>query len=317
MRIGSSRSCDRAGAGWNSFGGRRHDAGAGRRGPLSSVARRSQLDDSLGGGGGAGDPEEGKTQREEGRREDQQQNSGGESVARNLSAEEQEAEDQRALDELKHEFHNIIKSKFDGLELEANETSDLFRSTDEDVTIWLEKDRPARPKVEAKELFDWWHELDDVFVLIFQLNDGEEDGIFTLKDSSEASASDSEEDAGNSNFILAFESSQEAVNYANKLSDSLQGLDAEVECMGRDELLQLCKELEVGIRIVQEGGEEPDIPSYVQTESSEDFSCDISASVDEYGMGESGKSPELWNELDDLRRSLEGLLPDDDDDIEE
>jgi len=81
--------------------------------------------------------------------------------------------------------------------------------------------------------------------------------------------------------------------------------------------LQLCKELEVGIRIVQEGGEEPDIPSYVQTESSEDFSCDISASVDEYGMGESGKSPELWNELDDLRRSLEGLLPDDDDDIEE
>ena len=45
---------------------------------------------------------------------------------------------------------------------------------------------------------------------------------------------------------------------------------------------QLCKELEVGIRIVQEGGEEPDIPSYVHVD-----------------------------ELEDIRQSLESLLPPD------
>ncbi len=68
---------------------------------------------------------------------------------------------------------------------------------------------------------------------------------------------------------------------------------------------------------MQEGGEEPDIPSYVQTESSEDFgdfSCDISALE---GADVTGRAPELWNELDDLRSSLEGLLPADEDAGEE
>ena len=159
--------------------------------------------------------------------------------------------------------------------MEIDNKDELLREIyedEEDVEIWLEKDRPKRPKVEARQLFEWWNDLEDVYVLMFQLQ-SEEDGIFTLKDSSEPEA--------NSNYILSFESKEEARSYAKKLSESLQGLRAEIELIERDELLQLCKELEVGIRIVQEGGEEPDIPSYVQL-----------------------------NELDDIRQSLEDLLPD-------
>ena len=140
--------------------------------------------------------------------------------------------------------------------------------------------------MEARELFDWWNDLDDVYVLIFQLY-SEEDGIFTLKDSSSGSrncsteSEDDEEPEGN--FILSFECPEEATRYAKRLSERLNGLTAEVEAMERDELLQLCKELEVGIRIIQEGGEEPDVPSYVHVD-----------------------------ELEDIRQSLESLLPPDD-----
>jgi len=146
------------------------------------------------------------------------------------------------------------------------------------VEIWLEKDTPEKPTEEAQELFDWWNELDDVYVLIFQLQ-SEEDGIFTLKDSS---TGEGEEGEGGGNFILSFEDAGEASRYAKRLSDSLHGLKAETERMARDEILQLCKELDVGIRIVQQGGEEPNIPSYVHVD-----------------------------ELEDIRHSLEQLLPPD------
>lgn len=147
------------------------------------------------------------------------------------------------------EFQRIVQQNFDGLELQSREAdldfADAFEgaSEDDDVTFWLEVDKPEEPKVEAQELFDWWNDLDEVYVLIFQLNDGEEDGIFTLKDSSEEE---------NNNFILSFESKLEASRYGSKLRDNLQGMEAEIELMGRDELLQLCKELEVGVRIIKE-----------------------------------------------------------------
>ena len=192
---------------------------------------------------------------------------------------------------------------WDGLQLQGKDELSERYQDEFGVEIWLEKDiPPEEPKEEAEELFDWWNDLDDVYVLIFQLH-SDEDGIFTLKDSSASS----EEEDSNNNFILSFESAEEAASYAVKLSNSLQGLKAEIECMERDELLQvssrwrngtrmrrqlplltlslssqLCKELEVGIRIVQEGGEEPDIPSYVHVD-----------------------------ELEDIRQSLESLLPPD------
>jgi len=200
---------------------------------------------------------------------------------------------QEELDELQEEFMKVVRQNFDGLKLELEgkdlegmdtlkegEAGEGMLDSSDDVTVWLQKDKPKRPKVEAKELFDWWNELDDVYVLIFASVNGDEDGIFTLKDPSS--------DEANQNFILAFEGLVEAHRYAKKLVPNLDGLEAEIECMGRDEILQLCKELEVGIRIVQEGGAEPEVPPLVQF-------CD----VDE--------------ELDEIRRSLEDLLPEDDD----
>lgn len=189
----------------------------------------------------------------------------------------EDLEEQRALDELRSEFAQVVKQNWDGLQLQGKDELSERYQDEFGVEIWLEKDIPEEPKEEAEELFDWWNDLDDVYVLIFQLH-SDEDGIFTLKDSSASS----EEEDSNNNFILSFESAEEAASYAVKLSDSLQGLKAEIECMERDELLQLCKELEVGIRIVQEGGEEPDIPSYVHVD-----------------------------ELEDIRQSLESLLPPD------
>ena len=197
----------------------------------------------------------------------------------------------------------MCPQNWDGLQLQGKDELSERYQDEFGVEIWLEKDiPPEEPKEEAEELFDWWNDLDDVYVLIFQLH-SDEDGIFTLKDSSASS----EEEDSNNNFILSFESAEEAASYAVKLSNSLQGLKAEIECMERDELLQvssrwrngtrmrrqlplltlslssqLCKELEVGIRIVQEGGEEPDIPSYVHVD-----------------------------ELEDIRQSLESLLPPD------
>ena len=149
--------------------------------------------------------------------------------------------------EIEEEFRRIVQRNFDGLELQSREAemdlSEMELSSEDDVTFWLEVDKPEEPKVEAQELFDWWNDLDQVYVLIFQLNDGEEDGIFTLKDSSEEE---------NNNFILSFESQVEAARYGSKLQANLQGMEAEIELMGRDELLQLCKELEVGVRIIKE-----------------------------------------------------------------
>merc|ERR1739848_743631 len=195
--------------------------------------------------------------------------------------------------EIEEEFRRIVQRNFDGLELQSREAemdlSEMELSSEDDVTFWLEVDKPEEPKVEAQELFDWWNDLDQVYVLIFQLNDGEEDGIITLKDSSEEE---------NNNFILSFESQVEAARYGSKLQANLQGMEAEIELMGRDELLQLCKELEVGVRIIKEGGQEPDIPEYVQREK----------------CGSESESSSLCEveSLDEIRRALENLLPDED-----
>ena len=58
-------------------------------------------------------------------------------------------------------------------------------------------------------------------------------------DAEEELGASSEEEDSNNNFILSFESAEEAASYAVKLSNSLQGLEAEIECMERDELLQV------------------------------------------------------------------------------
>lgn len=189
-----------------------------------------------------------------------------------------DVDEERALEELRTEFEQVVKQNWDGLELQGKEHLTERYQDEYGVEIWLEKDTPEKPTEEAQELFDWWNELDDVYVLIFQLQ-SEEDGIFTLKDSS---TGEDEEGEGGGNFILSFEDAGEASRYAKRLSDNLQGLKAEIERMARDEILQLCKELNVGIRIVQRGGEEPDIPSYVHVD-----------------------------ELEDIRQSLEQLLPPD------
>ena len=133
---------------------------------------------------------------------------------------------------------------WDGLQLQGKDELSERYQDEFGVEIWLEKDIPEEPKEEAEELFDWWNDLDDVYVLIFQLH-SDEDGIFTLKD---LSASSEEEDSNN-NFILSFESAEEAASYAIKLSNSLQGLKAEIECMERDELLQVSSRWRNGTRM--------------------------------------------------------------------
>ena len=133
---------------------------------------------------------------------------------------------------------------WDGLQLQGKDELSERYQDEFGVEIWLEKDIPEEPKEEAEELFDWWNDLDDVYVLIFQLH-SDEDGIFTLKDSSASS----EEEDSNNNFILSFESAEEAASYAVKLSDSLQGLKAEIECMERDELLQVSSRWRNGTRM--------------------------------------------------------------------
>ena len=133
---------------------------------------------------------------------------------------------------------------WDGLQLQGKDELSERYQDEFGVEIWLEKDIPEEPKEEAEELFDWWNDLDDVYVLIFQLH-SDEDGIFTLKDSSASS----EEEDSNNNFILSFESAEEAASYAVKLSNSLQGLKAEIECMERDELLQVSSRWRNGTRM--------------------------------------------------------------------
>ena len=117
----------------------------------------------------------------------------------------------------------------------------LLDLEDNGVKVWIEKDGSEEPEVEAQELFEWWTRLEDVYVLVFQLGDGNDDGIFTLR----------EDEDSDSNFILSFEGKDEAIAYAENLLDTMDEFEAEIECISRDEILQLCTELNVGIKIVQ------------------------------------------------------------------
>ena len=207
---------------------------------------------------------------------------------------------QEELDRLQEEFAKVVKQNFDGLDIKGGaDTTFVFEDAESDVKVWLEKQAsdPSNAEDEARELFSWWSGLREVHVLLFQLNHGEDDGIFTLRDSS-ASGEPSRE-----NYILCFECQDQGMRWADRLVGNLHDMDAEVECIGRDEILHLCRELHVGVRIVPTGGSEPEVPHYVQ--------ADGGADSDTEGFDDRMDEEELL----DIRMSLEDLLPPEEDDL--
>ena len=98
---------------------------------------------------------------------------------------------QEELDRLQEEFAKVVKQNFDGLDIKGGaDTTFVFEDAESDVKVWLEKQAsdPSNAEDEARELFSWWSGLREVHVLLFQLNHGEDDGIFTLRGKSAGSS---------------------------------------------------------------------------------------------------------------------------------